>query len=73
MRQSLKVLTAAIAMSSLAACASSPAKTAEAEHVTVWEVTETPFLRAVKKSITGEKAQDITVQMPVKGKETKTR
>ncbi|WP_413584227.1 hypothetical protein [Bdellovibrio sp. HCB274] len=73
MRQAFKILTAVIALNSLAACATSSDKTVQREPMTVWEVSETPFLRAVKKTIPGEKTQDITSQLPAKAKETKTQ
>ncbi|WP_413574610.1 hypothetical protein ACLVWU_10305 [Bdellovibrio sp. HCB290] len=73
MRQAFKILTAVIALNSLAACATSPQKAAQPEQVTVWEVSESPFLRAVKKTIPGDKTQDITSQMPAKSKQTKTQ
>ncbi|QDK45682.1 hypothetical protein DOM22_11255 [Bdellovibrio sp. ZAP7] len=73
MKNTLKILTTLIAMNFLAACATSSENHAAQDTAVVWEVTETPFLRAVKKNMSGEKAQDVTSQSPVKNKETKTR
>lgn len=76
MKKALNILTALIALNFLAACATTtPEHHAAQETVTVWEVSETPFLRAVKKNITvnSDKAQEVTAQNPVKAKETKTR
>jgi uncharacterized lipoprotein YajG len=74
MKNTLKIITTLMALNFLAACATTtPEHHTAQESAVVWEVSETPFLRAVKKNINGEKAQDVTSQSPVKNKETKTR
>ncbi len=74
MKKTLKILATLVAINFLAACATTKSEQPAAQDTAVvWEVSETPFLRAVKKNMNGEKSQDVTSQPTVKGKETKTR